>query len=199
MRKEGDELKSETLRATLFVPMTGEAEAQRKVKPDPANPHLTNGGFEESSKNEDGNPEPTAWHYQRQLTLTTDAAAAREGKRFVTFRNDQPGRGCHALQGFAIDGREVAELQLDFWARGNELGQGAQTDEWPRIVISFYDERRATVVQESTDPFMGTFEWTQHSHRIQVPIRAREAILRIGLLGAVGELSLDDIRIRAAN
>jgi hypothetical protein len=32
-----------------------------------------------------------------------------------------------------------------------------------------------------------------------VPLRAREAILRIGLLGAVGEVSLDDIRISASS
>src|SRR4051812_3181189 len=47
MRKVNGELKSEALRATLFVPMTGAAEEQRKVKPDPAHPKLSNGSFEE--------------------------------------------------------------------------------------------------------------------------------------------------------
>ena len=46
-RKHGDQLKSEALKATLFVPMTGEAESQRKVLPDPLHPKIANGGFEE--------------------------------------------------------------------------------------------------------------------------------------------------------
>jgi protein-L-isoaspartate(D-aspartate) O-methyltransferase len=195
MRKADGKLKSETLRATLFVPMTGEAEEQRKVKPDATNPGLVNGSFEESI-NDDGNAQPTGWHYQRQLTLSSDATAAPEGENFVTFRNSQPGRGGHALQGFAIDGRRVPEVQLDFWVRGDDIRHGAESDEWPRIVVTFYDERRATVAEESIGPFMGTFDWHEQSGRLRVPLRAREAIMRIGLLGAVGELSLDHLRLR---
>jgi protein-L-isoaspartate(D-aspartate) O-methyltransferase len=199
MRKAGDELKSETLRATLFVPMTGEAEDQRKVKPDPTNPQLVNGGFEDSVKGDQDHDHPTGWHYQRQLTLQTDAAGAPQGDRFVTFHNSEPGRGCHALQGFAVDGRSVSELQLDFWVRADDVRHGAKPDEWPRIVVTFYDERRATLTQESIGPFMGSFDWREQSGRLRVPLRAREAILRIGLLGAVGELSLDDVRLRIPN
>ena len=33
--------------ALLFVPMTGKAEAARQQQPDPSNPHLVNGSFEE--------------------------------------------------------------------------------------------------------------------------------------------------------
>jgi protein-L-isoaspartate(D-aspartate) O-methyltransferase len=114
------------------------------------------------------------------------------------FRNVEPGRGCHALQGFAIDGREVSHLQLDFWIRGSNIGPGSTHEEWPRVVITFYDERRAIVGEESVGPFIGSFDWREESGHVLVPLRAREGILRIGLLGAVGEVAFDDIRMRAS-
>ena len=45
MIKEGGELVRQPLRPTLFVPMTGEAESTRELKPDPANPKVINGDF----------------------------------------------------------------------------------------------------------------------------------------------------------
>jgi protein-L-isoaspartate(D-aspartate) O-methyltransferase len=198
MRKEGNKLKSEALRATLFVPMTGEAEAKREVKPDPKRPQLVNGDFEELAKNKEGTPEPTGWHYQRQLKVAADTNSPH-GKQVATFRNDEPGRGCHALQGFAIDGREVSALKLDYWASGKDIRPGMQPNDWPRVVVTFYDDRRATLAEESAGALTGTFDWQEHSLTLPVPLRAREAIIRVGLLGGVGELSLDDIRISAAD
>ncbi|MCI0332661.1 MAG: protein-L-isoaspartate(D-aspartate) O-methyltransferase [Planctomycetes bacterium] len=198
MRKTDGKLKSEALRATLFVPMTGEAESKRVVKPDPKNPQLTNGDFEDAINNKDGKKQPHGWHYQRQMTLKASSTAP-QGQQYVAFQNDEPGRGCHALQGFAIDGREVSQLQLVFWVRANDIRPGAQKEEWPRIVVTFYDDRRATVGEESVGPFVGSFDWREESAQLPVPLRAREAILRIGLLGSVGELSLDDLRMRGSD
>ncbi|MCE9528994.1 MAG: protein-L-isoaspartate(D-aspartate) O-methyltransferase, partial [Planctomycetales bacterium] len=42
-RKKDGKLESEALLPTLFVPMTGKAEENRKEKPDPLNPSLANG------------------------------------------------------------------------------------------------------------------------------------------------------------
>ena len=193
MRKTNGELKSEALRATLFVPMTGQAEQVREVKPDPTNPQLTNGGFEEAADDESGEKKPAGWHYPRQLVLKTDSTAP-EGNSYVVFQNDEPGRGCQALQGFAVDGREVSTLQLSFWARGKEIGPGQRPDQWPAVVITFYDERRAAVGEESAGQFVGTFPWRSEMKTVRVPLRAREAILRVGLLGATGELALDDLQ-----
>jgi protein-L-isoaspartate(D-aspartate) O-methyltransferase len=197
MRKTDGKLESEALRATLFVPMTGEAEAQRKVKPDPTNPRLVNGSFEETRTNEDGDKEATGWHYQRQLTLTVDAQTAPDGEHFAVFKNAEPGRGCHTLQGFAIDGRKVSALDLAVWARGQGIEPGASPNQLPSVVVTFYDDRRGAVGEESVGPFVGTFDWQERSGALRVPLRAREAILRVGLLGATGELALDDIRVEA--
>jgi protein-L-isoaspartate(D-aspartate) O-methyltransferase len=197
MRKVDGKLKSAVLRATLFVPMTGEAENKRLVKPDPKNPRIINGDFEETADNKDGKKQASGWHYQRQLTLDGDSTAP-QGKQFATFQNEEPGRGAQALQGFAVDGREVPALKLDFWVRGQDIRPGAKSNEWPRVVVTFYDERRATVGEESFGPFAGDFEWREESVRVPVPLRAREGILRLGLLGAVGNISFDDVRLGAA-
>ena len=63
-------------------------------------------------------------------------------------------------------------------------------------MITFYDERRASVGEESIGPFEGTFDWRREQKTLRVPLKAREAILRIGLLGATGQLSLDDLQFR---
>ena len=197
MRKTDGKLKSEALRATLFVPMTGVAESKRKVKPDPNKPQIFNGSFEESTPDADGRAEPDGWHYLRQLAIKTESSAP-EGSRVATFHNTVPGRGCHALQGFAVNGRAVSSLELRYWARGENIRAGAKPDELPRIVVTFYDEKRATVGEEELSKLEGTFPWRQENGRLRVPLAAREAIIRIGLLGAVGDLSLDGLQLSAA-
>jgi protein-L-isoaspartate(D-aspartate) O-methyltransferase len=197
MRKTEGELQSEALRPTLFVPMTGEAEEKRRVKPDPKNPQLTNGSFEELQAEQSGKQQPAGWHYQQQLTLKSDAQAARDGKNFVVFQNTEPGRGCQALQGFAVDGRKVSAIQVSALVRAQNIQLGSQRDQVPAIVVTFYDDRRAAVGEASLGPFVGTFDWQEQSGLLSVPIRAREAILRIGLLGATGEMSVDHVQMRS--
>ena len=124
MRKSEGELQSEALRPTLFVPMTGEAEEKRRVKPDPNNPQITNGSFEELQKDDPGKPQPAGWHYQRQLTLKSDAQTAHDGKNFVKFHNTEPGRGSQALQGFAVDGRKVSAIT------GQRMGPRRKHSAW---------------------------------------------------------------------
>ncbi len=215
-RKHGDKLESEALKATLFVPMTGEAESKREVLPDPLHPTVANGSFEDELKSgesrvksqnhpadsrpstvDSGLPQPAGWHYQRQLTLEEDPAAAPDGRRYVTFKNEEPGLAAHALQGFAIDGRKVSKLKLDYCVRGRNIRPGSTPTEWPMIVFTFYDDRRAVIDEEHLGPFDGTFDWQTRSGTINVPLKAHECILRVGLLGAVGEISFDNLQLAA--
>ena len=189
--KRDGELEIEALRPTLFVPMTGKAEESRELKPDPLRPGIANGGFEQS----DGEPPaPLGWHYQRQLEWITGEDAA-EGESFVRFRNQQPGRGSRALQGFAVDGRYVTELAASFWIRGAGIRPGQNADQLPMFIVTFYDDRRATAGHVVVGPWRGTFDWRRERHRLRVPNAAREAIVRIGLLGGVGELDVDGIEL----
>ena len=194
LKKTDGRMVSEKLRPTLFVPMTGRAEQGRRVLPDPAEPEVVNGGFELSL----GDPPMMAgWHYVRQGELVTDGDAP-EGDNFVTFTNAEAGRGCRALQGFAVDGRKVRSLDVSMHVKGTEIRPGQTTQQLPLLVVTFYDENRATVGNGLLGPWRGTFAWQEETGRIEVPPRTREAILRIGLLGAVGEISFDGIEMHAA-
>ena len=107
-KKENGKLVSNILQPTLFVPMTGAAEEERKVLPDPANPKILNGDFEEDLP-ENGYVE--GWYYQRSLELVDDPKAP-SGKRYVKFSVEQPGQNSHLMQGFAIDGRVISRITL---------------------------------------------------------------------------------------
>jgi len=191
LKKKDGRLVGEKLRPTLFVPMTGRAEDKRSVLPDPTKPEIANGDFEQTI----GDPPRIAgWHYVRQAELITDGNAP-EGDTFITFRNAEPGRGCRALQGFAVDGRKVHVLDFSLHVRGSGIRPGQDTRQMPLLIVTFYDERRATVGNGVIGSWRGTFPWREETGRIEVPPRAREAIVRIGLHGAVGQISFDDIRM----
>jgi len=191
LKKENGKLTAEALQPTLFVPMTGRAESNRKVLPDPTRPSIENGGFESVAGDP---PTPTGWHYQRQLKIVEDGATP-EGKRCITFSNTVPGRNSHALQGLAIDGRKVTQLVLSARVRGKDLHPGQTPQQLPGILINFYDENRAAIGEARLGPWRGTFDWQTDRRRIDVPPKAREAILFIGLLGATGEISFDQIEL----
>ena len=194
MKKVGGKMETEALKPTLFVPMTGEAEGRRRVQPDAARPSLRNGDFEDVVGE---GPELAGWHYQRQLTVVSDEAAP-SGKRYVTFTNEHAGRGSQALQGMAVDGQQVKQLQVSLRVRGSDIRPGAALDQLPRLIIVFYDQNRAEVGRAGLGPWRGTFPWRTETAAVSVPPKAREAVVFLGLLGAVGEISFDAIRIERA-
>jgi len=194
LRKKEGKMVIEAQRPTLFVPMTGQAEARRVVRPDPSRPEIRNGDFEEV---EGQPPQVTAWHYQRQMELLSGGEAP-SGKNCVLFKNLQPGRGSQALQGFAVDGRKVKQLEITVRVRGQDLRPAQTGAPFPRMVVTFFDENRSVVGEAYVGPWRGTFAWQLDTARIAVPPKAREAILQIGLLGALGELTLDAITLSAA-
>ena len=192
MRKTNGELKSEALRPTLFVPMTGNAEDNRQVKPDPLNPMLFNGDFELVKEDYDF---LIGWYYQRQVKLVSGNEAA-QGDHFAQFSNETPGLSSHMLQGFAIDGRAINSLGIQAQIKLQDVRQGRTRDEIPLFAISFYDESRREVGVVSLGPFIGTHNWSPVQKIVRVPIQAREAILRVGLFGGGGEFSIDDLQLR---
>lgn len=194
VKKVDGKLQPAVLKPTLFVPMTGEAEDRRQVRPDPANPALRNGDFEELLGD---TGEPAGWHYLRQANLVVDGPAP-SGKNFLTFSNTDPGRGAHALQGLPIDGRLVKQIQVSLSVRGAGIRSGQNVQQMPMLVITFYDENRAETGHAVVGPWRGTFDWQPQTAMVDVPIRAREAIVRIGMEGAVGEISFDNLAIRRA-
>jgi len=191
-KKEKGELVSEALRPTLFVPMTGKAEEQRLIKPDPANPKIYNGSFEELAEQ---TGIPTAWHYQRQMEIIKENAP--DGKQYVLFKNETAGRSARLVQGVAIDGRSVKEVELQARIRFKDVRQGQHTDELPAVILQFYDQNRATIGHGQIGPFRGSNnDWQRYAERVKVPGNAREATAHIGLFGATGEAAFDAIELK---
>lgn len=190
--KQKGELVKTRLLPALFVPMTGEAEANRQVKPDPKHPEIHNGSFEIVNE-EDGHP--IAWHYQRQLTLETGDAP--QGKNFVTFSNKDPGRSSQMLQATIMDGRQVSAFELSFSIRGENIRNGEGNDKAALMVQYFDADRNAMHPVEVIGPWERTFGWKEIKRKLFVPPKAREAIIRVGLNGATGQLSVDNFRMTA--
>jgi protein-L-isoaspartate(D-aspartate) O-methyltransferase len=192
LRKTNGRLEKEVLVPTMFVPMTGKAEAARQVQPDPANPKLVNGSFEELAGM---SGEPIGWYYQRLMEVQ-EGADAPDGKQFVHFENDTPGRGSRMLQGLALDGRQVRGVELALSIRGIGVRPGQSPDQLPVASIVFYDQTRAIIGREFVGPWQGTFDWRREAGRLRVPQQAREAIVHLGLFGGTGALDVDNVELR---
>jgi protein-L-isoaspartate(D-aspartate) O-methyltransferase len=190
-KREGQLVKTRLLPA-LFVPMTGDAEKARQVLPDPKHPEINNGGFEIDN---DGDGHPIGWHYQRQLTL--ERKGAPEGNAFVTFDNKDPGRGAMLLQGMGLDGQSISSVEISLQIRGADVRNRPSEGASAGLIIQFFDADRQTLKNPDVfiGPWNGTFDWKRVSKTITVPRKAREAIIRVGLNGAVGQLSIDDVRM----
>ncbi len=191
-KKVNGELVASQLHPTLFVPMTGQAEDQRKVLPDPANPVILNGDFEEALPE---NGFVSGWYYQRSMELVSDPKAPG-GTHYVRFSASQPGQKAHLMQGFAIDGSKIAKIRLSASVKFKNVVAGPHHDDLPLVALTFYDELRRELGTGFMGPFRGNRDWQNLDNDIDVPEGTREAIIRIGLFGATGQASFDNIMIR---
>jgi protein-L-isoaspartate(D-aspartate) O-methyltransferase len=190
LEKRDGKLVQEKLIPTLFVPMTGVSEKNRQVQPDPLHPQIVGGGFEED-ENADGRPDH--WHYQRQ---TEHATGGHSGSRAIAFTSNEPGRLAQALQGMGLDGRDIAAIRVRAAVKYEETHRGPQRWEAPGLMLHFYDEKRRTIDTVILGPWLGTqSSWEVVSQTVPVPAEAREAIVRIGLNGGTGTLSVDDVEL----
>jgi protein-L-isoaspartate(D-aspartate) O-methyltransferase len=190
LKKTGGKLVSESLLPTIFVPMTGAAEEKREKKPDPKNPRIVNGDF---ARLLGDTSQAAGWHYQRQAEVVRDGGPS--GVPCMKFHNTESGRGAQALQAFAVDGRYVRQLQVSFHVRYKDVKAGPTPQQLPLLGVIFYDEDRGMIGEKYFGPWRGASDWKGESKKIDVPVRAREAIVRIGLCGATGEISYADIKM----
>ena len=188
--KKNGKLVQERLIPTLFVPMTGESEDKRRVQPDSEHPELVNGSLE---IDDNGDGKVDSWYYQRQTTRVKGDAPA--GDYYVTFENTEPGRPSRMMQGLAIDGRKIAFVNLSLDLKLENIRAGEKDYEKPAFYIHFYDHVRRSVGDVSVGPWLRSQDWERTGRRIPVPVNAREAIVRIGLNGATGKMSVDDLRL----
>lgn len=192
-KKQG-KLEIVKLEPTLFVPMTGISEEHRKVKPNPENPKIINGSFEED-ENDDGMVD--GWHYQRRVTRIKQDAP--DGDYFMQFENDQPGKTSQMVQGLAIDGRKVQALSISVDVKLTDWKQGRRDFERPGFVIYYYDQNRRPLASQRIGQWTRSDNWKHLNHQVAVPFKAREAIVQIGLNGASGKVAVDKVSLRKLN
>ena len=180
---------------TFFVLMTGQAEAARGGQGDSPFSGLVNGDFERLLP---GDQLPDAWYYVRQARVD-EAGPTPTAKHCMKFSNQVPGRSSQALQAIGVDGRQVAELVVELWVQARDVKTGQSPEQRAKVLVSFFDDDRVPVGQQTVGPWNGSFDWQRRSGRVQVPSNARVAIIAIGLLGATGELACDQLVVRVAN
>ncbi|GHT25641.1 protein-L-isoaspartate O-methyltransferase [Planctomycetales bacterium] len=183
-KKENGKLVKEHLTQTLFVPMTGQAESERQVKPDPAKPQIIGGGFEE--QREDGSP--AGWHYARNVKII-ESNDSPEGKSFIRFTSNNDAQ---VLQGFAADGKAIRKLTLSYYIRGKNIVPHAKRFQANSAFLVFYDDDRNPVSDTPIGMCSGTFPWQRVVQTVPVPEKAREAVLMLGLPTAAGQLDADN-------
>lgn len=188
--KKDGKLEEKKLVPTLFVPMTGASEDQRRIQPDANNPRIVNGDFE-FDENDDGRVD--GWHYQRQTEMCDEKPM--QGRVCLRFTNETPGELSQALQGAGINGRNIAALNCAIWARPEAVVPGTSKLDFAGIVFHFYDSVRREVGNTVVARWRGTENWQQLRRTVRVPPNAREMVIRIGLNGSTGTLDLDDFQI----
>jgi protein-L-isoaspartate(D-aspartate) O-methyltransferase len=132
------------------------------------------------------------------MTIVRDEKAPL-GRHYAVFENETAGRPSHALQGFPVDGRKVRQIDLSYFVKAENVRPGETVDQLPYLAITFFDERRAPVGEVTSRNWFGTFDWRKDATRLSVPGKAREASLRIGLLGATGKLYLDGVKVESSS
>lgn len=193
MRKSGDTLEKDELQPTLFVPMTGTAEDQRKVMP-PPNPVLLNVSFEVPLINNAFIP---GWYYQFGCIVVQDNSAPDGGKA-AEFRSNNGSVPSMLLQGVALDGSTVKKIKLGGWIATENVKFGSDKEKSPSIAIQFFDANRNRVGYNFIGGgFKGTRNWKQEERIFSVPAATKEAIVSIGLFGAEGMARFDNISLEA--
>ena len=193
MRKVDGKLEREALQPTLFVPMTGTAEQQRKVPPDPKNPSLHNGSFEEDLIKSEHIP---GWYYKFGCSVVKDAKAP-DGNMVTEFRSDNGKEPSMLLQGVAIDGSVVKKIRLSGFIFTENVTIGKDKEKSPSIAIQFFDSNRNRIGYNYIGGFKGSRPWKLEERVFSVPSGTREAIVSVGLFGAEGLARFDKISLEA--
>jgi hypothetical protein len=82
--------------------------------------------------------------------------------------------------------------------RAADLKPSLTDGQFPAIVLTFYDQRRAVIENHILGPWQASFDWQTEIKDFQVPPTCREAIVRLGLLGGQGRLDVDDVALKPA-
>ncbi len=122
---------------------------------------------------------------------------AQQGKRFLRLENRDSGRSAQLLQGMALNGKAIQSVNVRLLVKYENTVAGEQAFQKPAFIIHFYDLNRRAIGEGLLGPWLGTAGWKTESKSIAVPRNTREAVVRVGLNGATGVLSVDDLSLSA--
>ncbi len=192
-RKLDGKLVSESIRPTLFVPMTGQAESERREARS-NRPQLVNGDFEDKAA--DGKFIP-GWYYEFNAKLVQDDKSPF-GPNVVEFRSDDPDEPSMLIQGFRLDGRTTRRAKLRGAVRSENLVRGPDPTQAPMIQLRLLDENREVMGVYWLGFYSGTHKWIVDEQTFPIPEKCREAILQIGLFGATGMIRFDGLSVESS-
>ena len=192
-RKTDGQLQQEKLESTFFVPMTGEAEAQREHKDDSGTPQVVNGTFEEVGRHE------------RDARLVLRSPGSHRGRRHRT-------RGTTAHGAHEWHSRPVRPCAAGH-RRGRPHNQRAHPDRAAADARCGGTGRQVSLATSGTGllrrnarsdsyrdvgPWDGDHPWGEERLVAPVPGRARFAMLAVAMFGGTGELAVDDLQVTAS-
>lgn len=111
---------------------------------------------------------------------------------------------CHLRQNFAIDGTEVKKLTIGGAYRVEKLFANVDTRKTVSLIKIYFFDKDRKPVRKGGEIVVLTAEttpcaWTEFSEEIQVPSRATEASLQVGILDGVGVVELDALEVKNSN
>ncbi len=193
LTKVNGKLERESLEATFFVPMTGQAEDKRKMQIEETTPRLKHVSFEEPLGKTSA---PAGWFYAKSA-VTSNRMGATDGEAALVLTGDDSGQHAHVMQAFGIDGRVYSSLTISLDVRGANLVDGERMQEKAGAIVEFYANKRAPVGSRSFPSLQGTFDWEKKTYTVSVPRTARLAIIGLGVFGGTGTLAVDNVSIKA--
>ncbi len=153
--------------------------------------------LESFEKDTNGDLTPDGWYNLRDARLVSGGVG--DSKQCLRFENQKPGRPARASRAFGLNGRVHEAIIIGMWLRlPDQTRTGERVGDDPGLMIDFLGDglkaQRRGIMGPWTNKLLGS-KWVHVAKRIAVPPGTRDAIMSIGLLGAIGTLEVDDLSI----
>ena len=168
--------------------MIGSLPAQEVVRPGPPK-------VEDFETDADGDGVPDGWYNLRDARLISSGGPM--GPKFLRFEEADLGRQARASRAFGVDGRVTGALVVGAWVKVQDVHTGERMGEEASLQIDFLGDGLVATGRGVLGPWNQVLGrgWVHVGKRIAVPPGTRDAILTVGLLGAIGTLEFDGMSI----
>ena len=147
----------------------------------------------ETDKNKDGVPDGR--YNACDVKIAAEGGVAGLGPHCLRFESHNPGAPARLSRAFGIDGRKHEAIIIGLWVRITDLQAGERIGYDAGLIIDFLGEGLRQTTRGVVGPWTNGIgaRWTRVAKRIAVPPGTRDAIMSVGLLGALGVLEIDGV------